>query len=161
MSENLLSQPQCLSGDTDLDGRSLDGPYIHQSPWCSGLQTRAAELTGITVLTGSPACEGKSQNFTSVCNWMSQFLTFILSLCTHNIYISTPSPATLENPSTASNSVLQRLEEIVLVGGGREAQQGVDCVYIRCIHVDVWQRPTQYRNYPSVKKKEKKKKLYL
>ena len=30
------------------------------------------------------------------------------------------------------------------------------CVHVRLLHVDVWQKPTQYGNYPSIKNKEKK-----
>ena len=30
------------------------------------------------------------------------------------------------------------------VGGGKEVQEGGDITYQRLIHVDVWQKPTQY-----------------
>ena len=37
------------------------------------------------------------------------------------------------------------------VGGGREGTY----VYLRLMHIDVWQKPTQYCNYPSIKNKFK------
>ena len=156
ISENLLPQPHRLSGNTGLDGCSLDVTYTHQGPWCSGLQTRAAELTGITMLTGSLTCKGKSQNFTSIYNWMSQFLTRNHSLLSvHiNIYIPPTSTTTLENPSTTSNSVLWRLEEIVLVGGGREAQWG-GSKYTYGWFMLMYGRNQHSIVIPSIKKKEK------
>ena len=42
------------------------------------------------------------------------------------------------------------------VGGAREAQKGGDICILRLIHVDVWQKPTQYCNYPSIKNKLRK-----
>ena len=37
-----------------------------------------------------------------------------------------------------------------------------DTVYLWPIHVDVWQKPLQYCNYPPIKKKKRKKKtVYL
>ena len=38
------------------------------------------------------------------------------------------------------------------MAGGREATY----VYLQLIWVDVWQKPTQYCNYPSIKNKERK-----
>ena len=40
---------------------------------------------------------------------------------------------------------------------GRLKKEGT-YVYLWLIHVDVWQKPTQYCNYPSINKKSKKKK---
>ena len=36
------------------------------------------------------------------------------------------------------------LEGWVGVGGGREAQEGGDVLYLWLIHVNIWQKPTQY-----------------
>lgn len=41
------------------------------------------------------------------------------------------------------------LEQWGGAGGGGD-------VYLRLIHVDAWQKPTQHCNYPSIKKKEEK-----
>ena len=30
------------------------------------------------------------------------------------------------------------------VGGGRETQEGGDILYLRLLHVDIWQNPAQY-----------------
>ena len=35
-------------------------------------------------------------------------------------------------------------------GGGREVQDGGTHVYLCLIHVDVWQKPSQYYNYPPI-----------
>jgi len=45
------------------------------------------------------------------------------------------------------------------VGGGREGTH----IYLCLIHVDIntWQKPTQYCNYPPIKKKLKRKKCLL
>ena len=43
------------------------------------------------------------------------------------------------------------------MGGGREAHEGGTYVYLWLIHVDVWQKPTPYCKYPSIKKLRKKK----
>ena len=40
---------------------------------------------------------------------------------------------------------------------GRLKKEGT-YVYLWLIHVDVWQKPTQYCNYPSINNKSKKKK---
>ena len=36
-------------------------------------------------------------------------------------------------------------------GGGRAIQDGGTHVHPWLIHVDVWQKPPQYRNYPPIK----------
>ena len=40
---------------------------------------------------------------------------------------------------------------------GWKGSKGETYVYVWLIHVDVWQKPTQYSNYPSIKNKLKKK----
>ena len=47
------------------------------------------------------------------------------------------------------------LEEWGGVGGGREVQEEGTYVYLWLIHVDVWQKPTQYykANHSSIKNK--------
>ena len=42
------------------------------------------------------------------------------------------------------------------MGGGREVQDGGDICIPMVIHVDVWQKPTKYCNYPPIKNKFKK-----
>ena len=36
-------------------------------------------------------------------------------------------------------------------GGRREVQDGGDTVYLWLIYTDVWQKPSQYWNYPPIK----------
>ena len=45
-------------------------------------------------------------------------------------------------------------------GGGREVQDRSTHVYLWPMHVNVWQKPSQYCNYPPVKLVEKKKLLF-
>ena len=44
--------------------------------------------------------------------------------------------------------------------GGRLTREGTH-VYLWVVHVDVWQKPAQYRNYPPIKNKIKPKVLKI
>ena len=44
--------------------------------------------------------------------------------------------------------------------GGRSKREGI-YAYLWLIHVDVWQKPAQYRNYPPIKNKIKPKVLKI
>ena len=41
------------------------------------------------------------------------------------------------------------------MGGGREVQREETYVYLWLIHVNVWQKPTQYYNHPPITNKER------
>ena len=41
------------------------------------------------------------------------------------------------------------------MGGGKEVQREETYVYLWLIHVNVWQKPTQYYNHPPITNKER------
>ena len=47
-----------------------------------------------------------------------------------------------------------------LRGGGGKLKKAGTYVYLRLIHVDAWQKTTQYCSYPSIKNKQTNKKAY-